>query len=658
MLRSPHAATAFKNSAVALLFCLFSTSALYSQRLIEGITQAVDGSPIPFANVYLGPSKRSGTVSNLEGRFRITASPKDTLNISHIGFVAQSIPVSSIPAEKQFVIALKEFATELGEVIIMPDDSLRQLLSKAFSRIEVNYPTSGTLITGFYREANQLLPEESFLYFAESMIRHYKPSYTNKEFGPVMILEGTKSELPSRHSYSNVDFFGGLYGPQSRDFVKERAEFINPDHFDLYDYRISGTMIDEGSEGYKIVFTPRAGAHYKGEFYLVKNSLAYAGGRYELTGLGIKRHNQQFPFSSFKFTSRRYVVQYKEIGKKWNILLAFLEGDGKSGKFEIRYTSEHVSTDFEPATQNPIKESEAVPYTGIYTQQTEKLSDWKEPGVLIRLAALDSAVTFLLKRDELKLKSAEPGIEAQQANKAGSKSPNKKIYKHLSRLSTSIYSGLVPLDVTAGTTSIDYGSIFSIQKENDQRQAVPTLGYEFRYTTPLRISYAISFFGSLSGTFLANYVSFGTEWSKTIAGWKKPVYLQPGLSVFYSSVYQNLGVTSASGEFQFGGKTIPQGDIKVFAGEERYGLSPSLALGFRFRPRVSVYVKVSFPGSLFDKDMIAVQPYPGNIFTTKARLDASAEGLQISLNSVETTSSGTSSQNFGPFPWIGLRIGI
>jgi hypothetical protein len=635
--------------AVAVLLCLFGTQS-FSQRVVEGVVQTASGEPIAYANVYLSSSKQTGTVTNTEGLFRIAAGSKDTLNFSHIGFVSGAFAMSVLPAERKSVIVLEEHATELGEVIIMPRDSLRAMLAKAFSHIKDNYPSTGTLVTGFYRETNQLVPENSFLYFAESIIQYYKPSYENKQYGPVKLVEGGKSELAKRHSISKVDFYGGLYICQSTDFVKQRIEFIHPDHYDEYDFLISATTVADNSAGYKITFTPRAGGYYKGEFYLEKESYAYAGARYQLSDYGLRRHNLQ-SLSPFDFTSKKYTVQYKRVDNKWNLHLAFAEGTGAMGA-DIRVTSEYVSTRFEPSAQNPIGESEAVPSSGVYLYQTKTFSEdfWQKRGAILRTNALDSTVGLLLKSEELKLENSGP------AAKTASRAP-RSIYKHIAFLSTALLFGMAPLAVTTGTVGVQYGSAFSIQKNVLPKSNVHTLVYELRYTTPKRLSYTFSVVTNLNKEFSGSYYSFGTEWSKTILGWKRPLSLQPGIAFFYADLYQDLGTTESSSAFQFGNSSIPAGPIKVYSGEQRTGVSPSLGLAFRFRSRLTGYVKGSLPITVANRELIAVTKNPAP-FMGKGRMSSNADELTVTIDGIPTSSSGTTYRNFALMPWIGIRYGF
>jgi hypothetical protein len=632
-----------------MLLCVVANQ-VFSQRIIEGTVQTSSGAPIAYANAYLSSSKQSGTVTNTEGQFRITVAANDTLNFSHIGFVSRAIALSTFPPEQASLIVLEEYAKELGEVIIMPRDSLRSLLAKAFARIDENYQSENTLVTGFYREANQLLPENSFLYFAESIIQYYRPSYENRQYGPVRIIEGGKSEAANRHSLSKVDFYGGLYVAQSCDFVKQREEFIHPAHYDKYDYLISATMIAGNTAGYKIHFTPKAGALYKGEFYLDKESYAYAGAVYQYSDLGLRRRNLQ-SLSPFSFSSRNYTVQYGRLDGKWNLSLVFAEGTGSLGS-DIRVTSEYVSTRYQPGVANPITELEAIPVTGTYMHQTKKFSDefWTNRGAILRTNALDSTVKLLLKNEELKIKNSGPArsLAARQPRTA---------YKHLAFLSTSLFIGTSPVDVVTGTMGVQYGSAFNIQKDISPKLRVPMLGYELRYTTPKRLSYTFSYFTNLSKEFSGNYAAIGTEWSKTIAGWKRPLSVQAGMAMFYSDLYQDLGATESSTAFQFGNASIPRGPIRVYAGEQRIGFSPSLAVAFRFRAQLTAYLKCSLPSAFATRQLIAVTRNPAPIIG-KGRMNSDAEQLLITHDGIQTSTSGTTYSNFGLVPWFGIRYGF
>ena len=216
---------------VFLISFLLSFSTYSHCQTIKGtVSDLITGKPVPYASIGSKKNPSRGTVANAEGNFRITLDDvkSDILVISHMGYVTKEIS----PERKPLNVKLTQRSFELKEVVITPTDPLLDTLRKAFSRIATNYPGSGTLIRGIYRETNQQLPDSVFDYFSEALVDVYKTSYRNQQWGAVKIVEG--GIVDNRSDSTDILFYGGAFVAHRRDFVKERIEFINPKYFDRY----------------------------------------------------------------------------------------------------------------------------------------------------------------------------------------------------------------------------------------------------------------------------------------------------------------------------------------------------------------------------------------------------------------------------------------
>ncbi len=115
------------------------------------VTDAVNGSPLPFAQMAINNST-TGTVTNDDGQFFLVIPEgrlKDTLVVSYLGYETIKLALSEI-AGKITEISLKPKEVSLKEVEVValtPEEVMRRM----FSNIPLNYGKDSLLLTAFYR---------------------------------------------------------------------------------------------------------------------------------------------------------------------------------------------------------------------------------------------------------------------------------------------------------------------------------------------------------------------------------------------------------------------------------------------------------------------------------------------------------------------------
>src|SRR5690606_12521248 len=135
-----HALLRKLNSKVLWLWCLsiFLSISSYAQNstLISGqVNVEGEADPVPGISVLVKGTPR-GTVTDLEGSFRINAAPGETLVISYIGYETQEITLS--PGQTSLSITLGIAFGDLGEVVVMGYGSQRRAdITSAVSVIDM-----------------------------------------------------------------------------------------------------------------------------------------------------------------------------------------------------------------------------------------------------------------------------------------------------------------------------------------------------------------------------------------------------------------------------------------------------------------------------------------------------------------------------------------
>jgi len=76
---------------------IFSQNESAEPMVVEAVVvDAETGSPLPFSSVYVVPSRRTSTITNAEGTFRITVEEGEQLKFSYAGFKTLTLSPSAV----------------------------------------------------------------------------------------------------------------------------------------------------------------------------------------------------------------------------------------------------------------------------------------------------------------------------------------------------------------------------------------------------------------------------------------------------------------------------------------------------------------------------------------------------------------------------------
>jgi hypothetical protein len=637
---------------IVVLILISSTHAI-AQRFADGTLISKTAEPIPYVNVYLKSNRASGTITNVEGSFRLRLSdnPADSIVFSHIGFKRKAVSTKFFATPK--TIELDEQERMLSEIIVMPDSTLVDLLRKAFSKIKDNYPVGGTLLEGFYRETDHVEEGNKLLTFAESTIQFYKPGYRNKQYGPVRIVKGGKSEIEAMTNYSNMFFYGGLYCPQRYDFVKEQFSFIDPEFFRMYKYSIEDVSNDGDSEVMLIAFEPRSKskASYKGKFFLDKKTLAYIGCSWELTDYGLKDYGI-VNIHRITHTRRTVNVRYRKFNDKWHIDFVTSDATWFNPKYNthIRSTAEYVTTSLEAVNSNPIKDSESVPYSAVYTQQDTRFTPdyWKDTVIIARDSALAKQVSLLFKNNDL-------NIENKHRARKGPEFAD--LVNISSKFRASFALNVIPINLSSGLWTAGYGRLVSTTTNISEATYTYALGSEMSYRFNRAFSGFINTIDDHSSVRRVKMERIGVNYHKLISGWRKPFTLQIGVSLASSSVKQEVGNVHSSEAFEINGVSFSGRDIKLLVGTKGFGVVPDVQLNYGLSPRLMLNFGVGSYVSFMSTGKIYFEQKK-NIFKTKlAGVSLDDPNVIFRVNGSES-SNGLSIRDRQLFGHVGIAVGI
>jgi hypothetical protein len=148
-----------KNLVSLLLFLIyqFDASSQSAYKHVFGRVLDRQGESLAFAHVYI--DKESGTIANDSGYFRLNIPSKANgyLKTSLIGYVKDSVDISSLSGNSEVIIRLEESKSLLKSVTVTAEreqDSSYVILNLVRKNLYKNYPKKKYSMEAFYRESS------------------------------------------------------------------------------------------------------------------------------------------------------------------------------------------------------------------------------------------------------------------------------------------------------------------------------------------------------------------------------------------------------------------------------------------------------------------------------------------------------------------------
>lgn len=190
---------------VFILLFLFVAVCVYSQKVVNGIvTDVMTNNPVIGANVIEKQSPSNGTITDLDGKFKLTVKDNSVLEISYIGYIPQ---VVNIPKDSKVInVYLKEDTKALDEVVVIGygtakkrdlTGSVAQVKSKDLTSFTVSNPIQALQgrVAGVVITSNTGAPNGNF------QIRIRGTNSIRGDNSPLYIIDGIPSSVNSINTY-------------------------------------------------------------------------------------------------------------------------------------------------------------------------------------------------------------------------------------------------------------------------------------------------------------------------------------------------------------------------------------------------------------------------------------------------------------------------
>lgn len=365
----------------------------------------------------LVPNTGVGTITNADGEF--TFKIKDSLNAKQVDLALIGYFTSRVALRGKDIIDttiyLSANAIELSEAFVFKGDG-RKLVEEAIRKIESNYCTEPSLLTGFYRETVQ--KRRSYIGISEAVINIYKTPYKQKgevTGDKVQIIKGRQLLSQKSGDTIMVKFQGGPNLPLFVDIVKNPALLLDADFLSDYKFEINGSVMIDERPHFIVNVTPQAEYSYPlyvGKLYIDSETLAFS--RAELSFNMDDRNKvtkvilEKKPFNlRFKPEEVSFLITYKQSNGKTYINYVRNEMrfkcDWKRKLFSTNYAivSEMVVVDRKIKDVESIPNKQAFKQSQSFVDNVARFIDanfWKDYNIIEPTESLEKAVGKLKKQ--------------------------------------------------------------------------------------------------------------------------------------------------------------------------------------------------------------------------------------------------------------------
>ena len=346
-------------------------------RKIAGqILSGMDQTPLEFATIWI-PATWEGTISNSNGTFGINLpgpDPPDTIAVSCMGYSSRKLAVSDLHDSLNHIF-LSPAIIPIQEVVIRRSDPLH-LIRQALDKIDDNHASGPHIETAFYRESIQ--KNTTYIMVSEAVLETYIPGSASIASEQVRLIKGRKNLDLNETDTVMVKLKGGLQTSFMLDFIRHRPEFLDPELFHLYNYKMADIVLVQDRSTYAMEFNQKPHTdppHYRGRIYIDMETLAFQGIEMEADPQTISRATNAMVVRKprnlkVRPLSAEYQVSYKSEGEKF--YLSMIRADVR---FRVRKRKKIFSNEFRTISEMAVTNLQTDPAGRFRSRETTDSGD-------------------------------------------------------------------------------------------------------------------------------------------------------------------------------------------------------------------------------------------------------------------------------------------
>jgi hypothetical protein len=319
------------------------------------ITDSETGEALSFATIGI-ISKGRGTVTNNNGEFGLKITRdciNDSLSVSYLGYYNRKIPVRQAIGNDFDIKMIREYIS-IPEIIIR-NQAPQEILRKAYNNIPRNYGITPAGMKAFYREA--VMKKSELQIYSEAILQIYKSAYAGTLLNDqIKVIKSRKIENIGRKDTLTVRLKAGLSSCLILDGARNFFDFILPENYPQYDYRMTDIVTVGDESAYLIEFNQKPSIDiplFKGTIYINTYTFAIEQAEFEVNSNFIQKTKEDFvSFQSKGYSmwpvSVKYNVSYRKINGRY--FLNHVRGDlGFSAKQKKKLFNTSFNVFFELA---------------------------------------------------------------------------------------------------------------------------------------------------------------------------------------------------------------------------------------------------------------------------------------------------------------------
>lgn len=595
--------------------------------------------PVPFVSIQI-EGDNNGTITNEQGYFNLAIKGffEGTLIVNSLGYKTLYQKINK--DNQKLKIILEEDVKQLSEVFVFPDSSLKILLTKAYDRINDNYPQNSIEFTGFYRSYHKSAKDERYLDFSESSLKILGSGYQNtREDAQVEVLKVRNLRFSQRDSVDNVRYYGGAFMVNWNDPVKMRESFLNPASFNKrFNYQLES--ISKYNKGIDSVYIIQFKSNDKlarkeGRIWIDKKTLAYQ--KIEWQDKHPQNPNPLIPINRivrnyltlYQYQDNTNVLKYTSVkGKNYN----------RKTKQEINYVLEFVTTTFDlKENSKPIPLEKRLKYGELFTEleNSQDVHFWDEYTTI----EMDSAV----KMERIRM-SANETAKAINGDFKGIKSKRDlqiKINKFTRRITIGFaLNGAFFKSINQEHVLLNYnqnnGIALKISKSNVIPGSTVSFAYELNSYKQLRFDFTDGLFNS--GIYKSRSIRFYQYFLIKKRG--NPLLITASFGLSNSKSALRLGDLSSGENVVVDGKNLGK-NLAVFLGDQHTNGQIGLGLEYR-KKRLSYFGELNYTRNIHKRDILLLRNKKNIFFTRTTVTDYPSREILISPENINTGVSPTS----------------
>ncbi|HLP05404.1 MAG TPA: carboxypeptidase-like regulatory domain-containing protein [Paludibacter sp.] len=378
------------------------------------VTDRKSGNALPFASIVVADTHIS-TVTNSEGVFSVkipTGIPDPALVVSFIGYKNKTTRLAGLDKNK-IRVELESSAVELPELSVISKDA-EALMRAVFDKKGVNYPSSPSDMTAFYRET--IKKNKTYVSLSEAVVEIDKQPYASRRSDAAKLYKARKQADYSKLDTVTFKLQGGPFNTLYLDIMKYPDMVFTDDMFLKYEFRFDRTTYMGNRLMFVVDFKQRPGIVeplYFGKIYIDAASLALKSAVFQLNLANREEAARMFvvkkPFNADVYpVEASYRIDYNEKNGKWYYGYSRIEFgikiNWKKKLFKTGYYSvvEMAVTDWEITTGGTtISPAERLHPSVIVSDAAKGFSDpqfWGEYNVIEPEKTIESAIKKIQKQ--------------------------------------------------------------------------------------------------------------------------------------------------------------------------------------------------------------------------------------------------------------------